>query len=320
MSVYIIHGGTNGVVDLHLHTGRTSASAAWTILTAARAAWRAHGGRAAEEPSSATAARAPLSPSWRSRAAPAYGGACSTSFVGGLNPAAVQASVAMGGRAVGCPPLRAIPAAWSGSARAASRYSTTAGGSTALVRVLEPASRARSPLSTATSRPRGAAVVPLAREVGVKKILVQHAEHSRRADHDHSERSPIRGRSSSAVSAHPARRRRRAHEPMLSSTSPPSAWWGRRARLLSSDLGQPENPSWPDGYLTYSRSSRRPVSPPPNGSDVPAQPRPTARPGLAGMTEAIEPRHERAELPQRSAAPACFSSRRAMACTTAVLL
>ncbi|HET7768881.1 MAG TPA: DUF6282 family protein [Chloroflexota bacterium] len=240
-----------GVVDLHLHTAPDVRQRSLDDLEAARAAL-AHrmGGVLLKNHHAPTAARAAVA-RLAVRGAPVYGGVVLNEFVGGLNPAAVAASVQMGGRAVWLPTFSAQ------NHRRVERLGDdgialrdSAGKPLpALVRVLELAAEHDLLLSTGhVSADEVLAVVPLARRIGVKKILVQHAEHSVVAlTHDQQRALADQGAFIERCYGNP-RPGGGTHELMHDRNLASIHAVGAASTVLSSDLGQPENPSWPDGF------------------------------------------------------------------------
>jgi hypothetical protein len=92
------------------------------------------------------------------------------------------------------------------------------------------------------------AVVPLAREIGVRKILVQHAEHSVVAlTHDQQHALADQGAFIERCYGNP-RPEGGSHELMHERNFAAIRAVGAASTVLSSDLGQPENPPWPDGF------------------------------------------------------------------------
>src|SRR5687768_7459036 len=244
-----------GVVDLHLHTAPDVRQRSLDDLEAARAAvTRRLGGVLLKNHHTPTAARAAVA-RLVVPCAPVYGGVVLNEFVGGLNPAAVEAGVQLGARAVWLPTFsaqnhrRVERLGEDGIALRDSAGQTLP----ALVRVLELAAEHDLLLSTGhVSADEVLAVVPLAREVGVKKILVQHAEHSVVALTHHQQRALAdQGAFVERCYGTPRPAPATGHEPMLERNVAAIRAVGAASTVLSSDLGQPENPSWPDGYLGY---------------------------------------------------------------------
>jgi hypothetical protein len=161
----------------------------------------------------------------------------------------------MGGRAVWLPTFSAL------NHRRVERLGTdgialldTAGQALpALVRVLELVAENDLLFSTGhVSADEVLAVVPLAREVGVKKILVQHAEHSVVAlTHDQQRALADQGAFLERCYGTPRPAPSTGHDPMLERNVAAIRAVGAASTVLSSDLGQPDNPSWPEGYLNY---------------------------------------------------------------------
>ena len=244
-----------GVVDLHLHTGPDVRERSLDDLTAARAAReRSMGGVLLKNHHSPTAARASVA-RLAVPGAPVFGGVVLNEFVGGLNPAAVEASVQMGGRAVWLPTFSAL------NHRRVERIGTdgiallnsVGKALPALIRVLELVAEHDLLFSTGhVSADEVLAVVPLAREVGVKKILIQHAEHSVVAlSHDQQRALADLGAYIERCYGTPRAAPATGHEPMLARNAAANRAVGAASTVLSSDLGQPDNPAWPEGYLTY---------------------------------------------------------------------
>ena len=243
-----------GVVDLHLHTAPDVRQRSLDDLAAARAALDlGMAGVLLKNHHAPTAARAAVA-RLAVTGAPVFGGVVLNEFVGGLNPAAVEASVQMGGRAVWLPTFSAL------NHRRVERLGTdgialfdsTGKPLHALVRVLELAAELDQLLSTGhVSADEVMAVVPLAREIGVRRILIQHAEHSVVAlTHDQQRALADRGAYVERCYGTP-RPEGGTHEPMLARNVTAIRAIGAASTVLSSDLGQPENPAWPSGYLTY---------------------------------------------------------------------
>jgi len=242
-----------GVVDLHLHTGPDVRPRSLDDLEAARAALRHKLGgvlfKNHHAPSAARAAVAQLAVP----GAPVYGGVVLNDFVGGLNPSAVEASAALGGRAVWLPTFSAM------NHRRVERLGTdgialldSAGKPLpALVRVLELVAEHDLLFSTGhVSADEVMAVVPLAFEVGVKKVLIQHAEH-RVVGLTYDQQRALAARGAHLERCYGDPLPDGGHAPMLTRNVAAIRAVGAASTVLSSDLGQPENPTWPDGYATY---------------------------------------------------------------------
>jgi len=243
----------SGVVDLHLHTGPDVRSRSIDDLSAARAALAQRmGGVLFKNHHTPTAARAGVA-RLAVPGAPVYGGVVLNAYVGGLNPAAVESAALLGGRAVWLPTF---------SARNHRKYEglgddgvdlLDAEGSpaAALMAVLERVAAHDLLLCTGhVSASEVLAVVPAARHAGVNRILIQHAEHPVSAlTHDQQRQLADQGAFLERCYAHP--KLGGGHAPAFDQNVAAIRAVGAASTVLSSDLGQPDNPSWPEGYAAY---------------------------------------------------------------------
>jgi len=243
----------SGVIDLHLHTGPDVRARSIDDLSAAREALAQRmGGVLFKNHHAPTAARAGVA-RLAVPGAPVFGGVVLNAYVGGLNPAAVESAAQMGGRAVWLPTF---------SARNHRRHEglgddgidlLDAAGepSVALRAVLEVVASHGLLLCTGhVSAAEVMALVPAAQKAGVSSILIQHAEHPVSAlSHDQQRHLADQGAFLERCYAYP--KPGGGHMPAFAQNVAAIRAVGAASTVLSSDLGQPDNPSWPDGYAAY---------------------------------------------------------------------
>ncbi|HEV2121750.1 MAG TPA: DUF6282 family protein [Chloroflexota bacterium] len=244
----------SGIVDLHLHSAPDVRARSLDDLTAAKAA-RQHGmaGVLLKNHHAPTAARAALA-QLHAPGAPIYGGVVLNTYVGGLNPDAVHAMAALGGRAVWLPTFTAANhLRHEGTLEASGIRLLDREGrpEAALRRVLEAVAERDLLLCTGhISVAEVLAVVPAAREVAIKRILIQHVEHKVTGlTHDQQRWLADQGVFLERCYGQP--QLQGAHAPNFDLNVEAIRAVGFESTVLASDLGQPDNPSWPEGYATY---------------------------------------------------------------------
>lgn len=247
-----------GVVDLHLHTAPDVRQRSVDDLGVARAAVeRRMAGVLLKNHLLPTADRAALA-RLHLPGAPIYGGVVLNASVGGLNPQAVEAAAAFGGRAVWLPTYSA------GNHLRHERGAPDARGpddgiamldarghiSAALGTVLEVVAARDLLLCTGhISAAEVMVVVPAARALGVRRMLVQHCEHSVTGlSLDQQRTLAAQGAFLERVFAQPEDGRYTRNAPANAAAI---RALGAESTVVASDLGQPENPTWPDGLAEY---------------------------------------------------------------------
>jgi hypothetical protein len=242
-----------GVVDLHLHTGPDVRARSIGDLEAGRAAL-AHGlaGVLLKNHHAPTAPRAAVVRE-AVPGAPVYGGVVLNEFVGGLNPAAVHAAAGFGGKAVWLPTFSAM--------NHRTREKLGEDGIALLDREGKPlpallevlAAVAEHDLLLCTghiSPDEVLGAVTAARRAGVARILVQHAEHSVVGLTFDQQRALVDlGAYIERCYSQPGPDG--PHVPNLKVNAEAIRVVGTASTVLSSDLGQPDNPAWPEGYASY---------------------------------------------------------------------
>jgi hypothetical protein len=245
----------SGVIDLHLHTAPDVRPRSLDDLTAARAAL-SHGmaGVLLKNHHAPTAARAAVA-RLHAPGAPVYGGVVLNTYVGGLNPDAVHAAAALGGRAVWLPTFTAANHL---------RHERLPGeGIHLLDHSGRPHRQLRAVLEAVAEHDLllctghvGAgevlAATAVAKEAGVKRILIQHAEHAVTGlTFDHQRQLAALGASIERCYGQPGPNPNGRHTPNFALNVEAIRAIGVESTVLASDLGQPNNPSWPDGYAAY---------------------------------------------------------------------
>ncbi|MSQ43519.1 MAG: hypothetical protein EXR45_04850 [Chloroflexi bacterium] len=250
-----------GVVDLHLHSAPDVRPRSIDDLTAARAAL-ANGMRGVVlknhlAPTADRAAVARLAVP----GAPVFGGIVLNPSVGGLNPDAVEACARAGGRVVWLPTFGAahhVRQDTHPGATGVGLLDARGKASRDLQAVLEVVASHGLLLATGHASPAETLIaVPEAFARGVRRVLVTHPE-NRMVAMTHEDQATL--------ASHGAFLERVYAQP-----GPDGQWVpnfpvnadairavGVASTVIASDLGQPENPVWPDGldqYLTWLRGA-----------------------------------------------------------------
>lgn len=242
----------SGVVDLHLHSAPDVRRRSIDDLTVAReAVSRGLAGVLLKNHHSPTAARAAVA-RLAVPGAPIYGGVVLNDFVGGLNPHAVDAAAWLGGRAVWLPTFSAANHRRCEGERGGIEMLSPDGRPTLALRaVLEAVARHNVLLCTGhLSAAEVMAVVPAAREYGVQRILIQHAEHAVTGlTLDQQRALAQQGAFLERCFAQPLPDGAYARNVAANAVAIHAV--GVASTVIASDLGQPENPTWPDGLALY---------------------------------------------------------------------
>jgi hypothetical protein len=241
-----------GVVDLHVHSAPDLRPRSIDDLTVARRALAAGlGGVLLKNHFFPTTDRAALL-RLAVPDAPVHGGIVLNDSVGGLNVAAVETAARGGARAVWLPTLSATSQRLAeGRGAGITLLSPDGTPVPGLAAVLAAVAAHDLLLCTGhASAGEVMAIVPAAQAAGVRRILVQHCEHPLVAlSHDQQRALAARGAYLERVYYRPLVDGRYRSNVSVNVAAIRAV--GVERSVLASDLGQPENPSWPDGLRAY---------------------------------------------------------------------
>jgi hypothetical protein len=243
-----------GVVDLHLHSAPDVRPRSIDDLTAARAALEhGMGGVVIKNHLAPTADRAAVA-RLAVPGAPVYGGIVLNPSVGGLNPDAVAACARAGGRVVWLPTFGAahhVRQDTHPGATGVGLLDARGRASRDLQAVFEVVAAHGLLLATGHASPAETLVaVPEAFARGVRRVLVTHPENRMVAmSHDDQAMLASQGAFLERVYAQPGPDG--LWTPNFAVNADAIRAVGVASTVIASDLGQPENPVWPDGLSQY---------------------------------------------------------------------